>query len=130
MSAESDKLESGKITLPVTGLFGELSVSQDLDSHVITDKLMTSDANLSMKSIINCPEDLTILGLLAKDAEQEQMPDIAELYTTFLREFRENSCSKDGARSKQVERMVVANVAKSEAESQGMQERLIGRSRK
>lgn len=127
MSKEEGKI---KVEMPVTGLFGELGSGQEVDSHVITADLMSSKSDLGMKAIINCPDELTVVKMLAIDAKQEGLNEIEELYLDFIQEYRINQCAKGGERSKQIERMVVADVGRSKAESESNVDRLVGKLRK
>lgn len=119
-----------KVELPVTALFGELGSGQEVDSHVITADLMSSKTNLGMKAIISCPDELTVVKMLSIDARQEGLDEIEELYLDFIQEYRINQCAKGGERSKQIERMVIADVGRSKAEGESTVDRLVGKLRK
>lgn len=119
--------DKGKVpVLPVSGLFSELSAGSEVTSEMIAKSLLTSDENLALKTQHNLPIPLTQLELLAYDAKSFGFLKLAGVYTTILRAFRENMCSKGGWRSNQIKEILIADLERSAREGEDLKERLVG----
>ena len=122
------KVEEKKVgVLPVSSLFDELSGGQEVTSEALLKSLMTSDSNLSMISFVDEPVVLTVVDVLTDYALGKGYERVARRLSVLGRSYRENQCSKDGRRSKQVVEGVVANIERSRQENEGVKERLVGK---
>lgn len=88
--------DSERPTLPVSGLFSELSAGGDATYEIIANRLITSDKDLAIKCRSRAPKALMKLEILEADARSLGYTQLADFYLLVIKSYRENSLGEGG----------------------------------
>lgn len=108
MSESKD--ERVKVSLPVGSEHSLLTQSTELDINAITNKLMTSDEHLRMKTQIVDAVGMSVLSLLALDAKSEfgEGNELQKLYEALEKRLCEYNPSVGGKRADMIKDILIA----------------------